>query len=160
MPCALDVIDSIRRDLDLTDPNWEDTTIWCRWCGEDHPVSRSQPQLNLIPGQRYTGEAKTAKGSRLPARPKNASATYCVWHETSSPELKAECAYCGADRVHVHQDKLGHVKPGRSGQGYLVERCAACHRYNAVQPVQGQRAIRTAQLENGRPVRQLTIGRL
>ena len=85
---------------------------------------------------------------------------WCRWHKTSSPEYWAVCAYCEANRVHVHQDALGHVKPGRSGQGYLVERCAACHRYNAVHPVQGKNAISTAQLDNGAPVLQLTMERM
>ena len=160
MNCALDFIESIRRDHDFADPNWTEVTIWCRWCGVDHLVTRGREQLELVPGSL---EAEAAAGTprlhRLPPRPAGVSASWCRWHETASPEYWADCAYCGANRVHVHQDMLGHVKPGRSGQGYVVERCAACHRYNAVHPV-GQRAIRTAQLDNGAPVLQLTMGRM
>jgi len=62
--------------------------------------------------------------------------------------------------VHVHQDALGMVKSGREGRGYLVERCAACGRDNAVQPVRGRNAVQVARLEGGIPVLQLTLGKL
>ena len=55
---------------------------------------------------------------------------------------------------------MGRVKSGHAGQGYLVQRCPACHRYNAVYPVYGKRAIRTSKLEGDAPVMQLTMGRM
>ena len=104
--------------------------------------------------------APAPQTKRLPPIPAGKSDDWCRWHETASPQMSAPCAYCGAS-LHVHKDALGPVISGAAGQGFMVERCPACHQYNAVQPTYGKGAgIRTSQMENGEPVLQMTLGRM
>jgi phage FluMu protein Com len=150
-------LDSFRASLDRDEPGWTEHRFWCYGCRVEHVLTPSRPQGRLLPaaapsdGGRRRWRAKTAEPS-----PREG---WCIQHGTASPELTAACAYCD-ELVHVHQDALGRVKSGSTGQGYLTERCPACHHYNAVQPMVGKRGIRTSKLENGTPVLQLTLGRL
>jgi phage FluMu protein Com len=150
-------LDSLRASLDRDEPGWTEHRFWCYGCRVEHVLTPSRPQGRLLPaaapldGGRRTWRTKTAE----PA----ARADWCVQHGTASRELTAPCAYCDKP-LHVHQDALGAVKSGREGRGYLVEQCPRCGQPNAVQPVYGKYAIRTARLEDGAPVLQLTLGRI
>ena len=160
MPCVRDMareMADLKRSMDRDEPGWAETTVWCYWHRERHTLVSEERQLQLPPG--ISVEPAPTRGHRLPPLPANAPEGYCRWHKTPSPELSAPCAWETCRRpVHVHQDALGAVKSGRAAQGYLVERCPVCHRYNAVFPVYGKRAVRTSKLADGAPVLQLTMG--
>lgn len=78
------------------------------------------------------------------------------FHKSRAPALAADCAYCGT-QLHVHQDDLGRVKSGRHDVGYLVEKCPACHRPNAVFPAYGIGGIRAQKLSGVSPAMQMKI---
>lgn len=59
---------------------------------------------------------------------------WCRWHQTPTPKLEARCSYCRT-RVHTHRDRLAEAK--RQGEGFVVERCPACHRPNALRELYG-----------------------
>lgn len=161
MPCVLDMakeMEDFKRSLDRDEPGWEETTFWCFWHLERHTLVSETKQLHLIPGDPM--DLAPSHSRHLPPLPANAPEGYCRWHKTASPELSAPCAWETCRRpVHVHQDAMGAVKSGRAAQGYLVERCPVCHRYNAVFRVYGKQAVRTSKLVDGAPVLQLTMGR-
>lgn len=147
---------TMRVSLDRDEPGWTETTFYCPCCRDDHTVVSDSKQLQLTPG---ATAVPPPKHSGLPPVKRGRPEGWCRWHETASAQMAAPCAYCRTP-VHVHQDAMGHVKSGHAGQGYLVQRCPACHRYNAVYPVHGKRAIRTSKLEGNAPVMQLTMGRM
>ena len=151
--------ESFRQSMDRDEPGWTETTIFCPSCREDHVLVSDEKQFQLLPGQ--VASPPQVKHRGLPSIKAGAPDGWCRWHETASPQLTAPCAWetCRTP-VHVHQDAMGRVKSGNAGQGYLVERCPACHRYNAVYPVYGKRAIRTSKLEGDGPVMQLTMARM
>ena len=151
-------VEDLRRQMDQETPNWTEHEFFCRWCRAYHVIIRGEHQVRMtagdIPGELHAGTPRRRR--HLPAIPRGASESYCIWHETSSPELHAPCAYCGTD-MHAHQDALGKVKSGRAGLGYLIEKCPAGHHENAVMPVFGKKTIRTAKLEGGAPVLQMSL---
>jgi len=150
-------LDSLRSALDRDEPGWTEHPFWCRGCRAEHVLTPKRPQGRLLPAAAPSDGGRRlwwAKSANLAVRE-----GWCVQHATSSRELAAPCAHC-ATSLHVHQDALGRVKSGSTGQGYLTERCPACHRYNAVQPMVGMRGIRTSKLEDGAPVLQMTMGRM
>ena len=166
--CALEmpeIMDSLRESMDREEPGWTDTTFFCPFCRDDHVLVSEEKQFQLIPPELRvrdrsghpdsTGTPPLNRG--IPPLKHNAPEGWCRWHESASSQLTAPCAYCRTP-VHVHQDALGRVKSGREGKGYLVQRCPACHRFNAVHPVYSKKGIRTSKLEDGAPVMQLTMG--
>ena len=147
-------VEGLRRSLDRDTPDWTEHVYFCRWCQDEHIIHSEDRQLSIVAGRDHEAAARP-KGQSLPAIPVEASENYCRWHRTSSPQMAAPCAFCGTE-LHVHQDALGSVKSGRAGQGFLIQKCI-CRRENAVMPVYGKKAIRTAKLEDGKPVLQLSL---
>ena len=151
-------VEELRHELDRETPNWTEHEFFCRWCRKYHIIVPGEHQVRMsagaIPGQLHAGTPRRRRP--LPAIPPGASENYCRWHQASSPELHAACVWCGTD-LHVHQDALGRVKAGRAGKGYLIQKCPACHRENAVRPVRDKKAITTAKLEDGVPVVQMSL---
>lgn len=168
MPCILQewrAIEGLRRALDRDQPGWTEYSVTCQFHRAEHTLHRDPGQVPLATLAPEASGSTPRKLGGLPPVPKGRDpATWCVWHETSSPAVHGPCAWCGTDRLHVHRDALGTVRSGAAGAGYLVERCPACHQYNAVSPVYGTRpnhpAIRTARLEGDTPVIQLSLGGL
>jgi len=163
MKCPLTdrMVQSIKRDMDRTDPGWTETEVRCPPCQIRHVIVSDQRQLEMLRASNPDDQLP-AKTHRLPRLKPGTPENWCRWHETTSPELAAPCAWetCRA-RVHVHRDALGAVRSGRAGAGFLVQRCPACHRYNYVQPIYGGRpGIRTAKAENGAPVLQMAFRRM
>ena len=147
---------SLAAAMDRDKPGWADMTILCPGCRDDHVIISGTKQLQLVPGE--IPDVKTRRSHLPPLKP-GAPEGWCRWHETASPELAAPCAWetCRTP-VHVHQDALGQVKSGAAGKGYLVQRCPACHRYNAVHPVYGKKGtIRTSKLDGATPVLQMAM---
>ena len=145
------VMRSFKDSMNQDEPGWEQTTVYCPTCREDHVILSDERQGAMLPGG---GAPATRRRSHIaPGKPD----TWCIWHETNSPHLAAPCAYCRAP-LHCHKDALGRVKSGASG--FVVERCPACHLYNAVQPTYGKTpGITTSPMEEGEPVLQLSLGR-
>ena len=154
MQCSW-AIKLMRAGMDRDYPGWTETSFLCPACHEYHELVSKAKQLQLVPGA-----APPAKTHHRPLPPIKANAPegYCRWHETASPQLEAPCAWetCRTP-VHVHKDALGKVKSGREGKGYLIQRCPACHRSNAVHPTYGKAGIRTSKLEGDSPVLQLDM---
>ncbi len=145
----------IRVDLDRDEPGWETSSYRCPPCGEWHDIIRNVEQLQLG-DKRSLNSGKSVR--RLPPIPNGAPAGYCRWHQTASPERVAPCAYCGT-QLHVHQDALAKVKPGQGEHDtYLVEKCPACHRPNAVHPTYVEGVVRASKLDGDTPVTQTTMG--
>ncbi len=153
MRCALQYAKSLRAGLDRDYPGWTVELIWCPWHREKHEIISDIRQAPLLASPVSRTGATFHRPSHRP-RPVG----WCPWHETASPQLTAPCAYCDT-QLHVHQPELAKVKSGRQELGYLVERCPACHRYNAVIPAYGLGGIRTSRLADGAPVLQLKLGR-
>ena len=150
---------SLREDMDREEPGWETTEVYCISCRVEHTITSDERQGTLLRemrDQHTPGQPQQSK--RLPPIPAGKPDDWCRWHETSSPQLAAPCAYCRAS-LHCHKDALGRVKSGASG--FVIERCPACHLYNAVQPTYGKTpGITTSPMEDGEPVLQLTMGRM
>lgn len=149
------LLEDIRLDHAERHPSLDETVIRCPFHREYHPLRLND--LHLQPSPPEVSNHQQVRRSNLPAIPAQAGPNWCRWHQTSSPRLTGICTYCG-DELHVHQDALGSVKSGRAGQGYLIEKCPHGHHENAVMPVYGRKAIRTARLEQGAPVLQMTLG--
>ena len=150
-------IKMMRKGMDRDYPGWTEETFFCPACREDHVLVSDAKQLQFVPGQDLHSSSTNQRS--LPPIPAGAPEGYCRWHQTASPELSAPCAYCQT-QLHVHQDAMGHVKSGQTEQGYLIQRCPACHRENAVHPIYGKRGVRTSKLEGDSPVLQMTMGRM
>lgn len=84
----------------------------------------------------------------------------CQWHSSRTPRLEASCAYCQSI-VHTHKELLDQAQ--RQGEGFVLERCPACHRLNALRRLYGGRGLLGAlAVEDGAPVvqgRLLPVGR-
>ena len=149
----------IRESMDQEQPGWIETSYFCPACRDYHDIISEVKQLQLSPDSTAVPGKFPANPRRLPPMKPGAPEGWCRWHETASPQLSAPCAWesCRTP-VHVHKDALGKVKSGAAGQGYLTERCPACHRYNAVHPTYGKAGVRTSKLEGENPVLQMTMG--
>ena len=154
-------IEDFKVRMNLDEPGWVETEVRCQGHRTWHVLLSDDRQGALLAEMReaHTPDGGEPRGHRLPPIPAGKPETWCRWHETASPQLVAPCAWCGT-ALHVHQDALGTVKSGRTGQGFLVQSCPACHRDDAIYPVYGKRAIRTSKMEGETPVMQLTFGRM
>lgn len=83
---------------------------------------------------------------------------WCRWHETATAAVVALCAHCGTARLHVHTQQVVAAKR----QGYIIERCPACHRYNAVMAAHRGGGVGTLKMEDGQLVREpeMALGRM
>lgn len=152
------IVRSLRESLDRDNPGWTEAEVACRRCREYHTVTRDPGQMPMLrPGSGGRPRADRGRDRRSPPIPANAGPDWCRWHRTSSPSVHHPCAHCGSRRLHVHQDMLGPVRSGRAGQGYLVERCPACHQSNAVQPLYTGRGVRASRIDDSGPVVQMTL---
>ena len=146
----------IRVGLNRDEPGWEASSYFCPACREWHEIIANEKQLGLgeIPAKPTGGKGQPGL-SPLPA---NTPEGWCRWHETASPERAAPCAYCGT-QLHVHQDALAKVKPGQGEHdSYLVQKCPACHRPNAVHPTYVEGTVRASKLDGDTPVTQTNMG--
>lgn len=158
MDCQF-AIKTMRHAMDGNHPGWTETSFWCPGCRQTHTLVSAEKQLQMQMISGRAGAHPSASGGRRPPRMKpGAPEGWCHWHETASPQLATPCAWetCRTS-VHVHRNALGPVKSGRAGKGFLVERCPACHRYNAIHPTYGRNAISASKLEGGIPVLQLNM---
>lgn len=149
----------IRQAMDRDEPGWTESSYFCPACRVWHDIISETKQLQLWSEAPVDADPSPANTRRLPPMKPGAPEGWCRWHNSASPQLSAPCAYCGTT-VHVHRDALGKVRSGAAEQGYLIQRCPACHRYNAVHPTYGKAEIRTSKLEGDTPVMQMTMGRM
>ena len=144
--------------MDRDEPGWLTTSFLCPNCGEYHDLVSEVKQLRMDAASNPV--VPTPKSGVPPIKP-GAPRGWCPWHETASPKFSAPCAWGCNARVHVHQEDLGPVKSGRAEKGYMVARCPACHRDNAVHPAYGKGGgIRTAKLDGDTPVVQLKMAKV
>lgn len=144
----------IRETLAQDQPGWETEYYYCPPCREHHDIIAGEKQLGM--GEMKQGSGKSRSG--LVPLPAGTPENYCRWHETTSPERAAPCAYCGT-QLHVHQDALAKVKPGQGEHdSFLVQKCPACHRPNAVHPTYVEGTIRVSKLDGDTPATQTNMG--
>lgn len=166
------VLDDLK--LGMRDRGESGSEVSCHKCRERHYIGVDD--LHLAAPDLQAHQSGKGASCNLPEIPPNAGPNWCRWHRTSSPMLTAPCAHVGcAYSVHVHQDMLGALRPGRGSQGWLVEKCPHGHHDNAVMLEPGfdleravylmdrdgkneiAGAVRTARLVEGRPVLQLRL---
>lgn len=87
------------------------------------------------------GDPKT-DGVQEPLEPRR----YYCGHDAKDEAVWGRCAHCGT-AMHVHRSQLREAKR----EGYILERCPACHRPNAVKStLRGE--VWTAALDGAKPV--------
>jgi hypothetical protein len=141
----------MRRGLNRDQPGWTAETYICPACHDYHDIISTEKQLGL--GEEGPRSPSSGTGRRMPSAPAGAPVGWCVWHETASPKVEGPCAYCGTS-LHVHEDAIAHVTKGDGATraGWLVQKCPACHKANAVHPTYAKGVVETSKLDGDSPV--------